>query len=133
MLRCQHMDDMDSTSGQDPVIRRAIQEARLEFAFGSQPMALTLSVILAAMTAGVLEPFTDDLVLFGWFALLTVVNLVRMLQQRAYRRQRASGEPDYDKWDERLFIGCLVSGVIWGLSALLFFPVRADLQFFLAF
>src|SRR5688572_27228070 len=132
MLHCQHS-RMDSPSGQDPVIRRAIQEARLDFAFGSLPLAITFSLVLAAMTAAILEPFVDDAALSGWFAVLAVINGVRLLQQRNYRRRRDSGNIDYGQWEKRLFIGCLGGGVIWGVSAMLFFPERAELQFFLAF
>ena len=111
-------------------IARAVQAARLEFAFNGLPLALVVSVLLAGMTAVMLRGSAAALTLATWFCCLTVVNAVRFAQYRLYRTRQVG---DLTTFDRRLFFGCLASGVVWGSSALLFLPHEPELQFFLAF
>jgi signal transduction histidine kinase len=111
----------------------AVRAARLEFAFGSQPMSLTVAVILAAATAWMLRSPRNELLLLSWFASLVGLNAVRFGQYRQYRRACAAGQPDCERWDRILLVGCLASGAWWGSSAILFLPTEPALQFFLAF
>jgi signal transduction histidine kinase len=111
-------------------IARAVQAARLEFAFNGLPLALVVSVLLAAMTAVMLRGSAASPTLGAWFGCLTAVNAVRFAHCRRYRTRQAR---DLTTFDRRLFFGCLASGAVWGSSALLFLPHAPELQFFLAF
>jgi signal transduction histidine kinase len=114
-------------------IVRAVREARLEFAFNGLPLSLVVSVVLAAMTAIVLRNAATSATLLAWIGCLAAVNAVRLLHYRQYRSRCLQGELDVPAFDRQLLMGCLVSGVVWGASALLFLPRAPELQFFLAF
>jgi len=111
-------------------IARAVQAARLEFAFNGLPLALVVSVLLAGMTAVMLRGSAAGLTLATWLGCLTVVNTVRFAHSRLYRTRQVGNLTTFDR---RLFFGCLASGVVWGSSALLFLPHAPEFQFFLAF
>src|SRR5690242_16098822 len=110
-------------------IARAVQAARLEFAFNGLPLALVVSVLLAGMTAVMLRGSAAAATLAAWFGCLTAVNTVRLVHSRHYRSRRLRAGEDLTTFDRRLFFGCLASGVVWGSSALLFFPNAPELQF----
>lgn len=114
-------------------ITRAVQAARLEFAYNGLPLALIVSVLLAGMTAVMLCGSAASSMLASWFGCLTAVNTVRWVHYRHYRLGRLREGLDLARFDRRLFFGCLASGVVWGSSALLFLPHALELQFFLAF
>jgi signal transduction histidine kinase len=114
-------------------LSESVRAARLEFAFGSQPMSLTVAIVLAALTAWMLRTSGNELRLLGWFASLVGLNGVRFGQYQQYRRACATGQPDCERWDRTLLIGCVASGALWGSSAILFLPTEPALQFFLAF
>jgi len=110
-----------------------VREARLEFAFNGLPLSLVVSVVLAVMTAIVLRNAATSVTLVAWIGCLATVNAVRLLHYRQYRLRRLQGDVDVPAFDRQLLTGCLVSGVVWGSSALLFLPRAPELQFFLAF
>jgi len=112
---------------------RAVQAARLEFAFGGLPMSLVVSVVLAGMTAVMLRAAASWLTLVGWFTCLASVNVVRLFYHRRYRLQRHRGRLSLDAAERWLLMGCFAGGVLWGSSALLFLPEAPEQQFFLAF
>jgi signal transduction histidine kinase len=112
---------------------RAVQAARLEFAFNSLPLSLGVSVVLAGMTAVMLWGSARPLTMLGWFVCLATVNMVRLAHYRHYRASLAARQADLARLDRGLLIGCLAGGVMWGSSALLFLPGAPELQFFLAF
>jgi signal transduction histidine kinase len=124
--------DTAAAPGRSVEIARAVQAARLEFAFNGLPLALVVSVLLAAMTAVMLRGSAASPTLATWFGCLAAVNAVRLAHCRHYRARRLR-EEDLAIFDRRLFAGCLASGVVWGSSALLFLPHAPELQFFLAF
>jgi signal transduction histidine kinase len=104
-------------------IARAVEAARLEFAFNGLPLSLVVSVLLAGMTAVMLRGSAAGPTLIAWLGCLTVVNALRFVSCRDSRSRN----------ERQLFLGCLASGVVWGSSALLFLPHAPELQFFLAF
>jgi signal transduction histidine kinase len=114
-------------------VNRAVQAARLDFAFSGQSVSLIVSVLLAAMTVMMLRAAGAIQLLLSWFVCLASVNAVRLVHTRGYRAASILGDIDLSVWDRRLLIGCLVGGSIWGSSAFLFLPEQPELQFFLAF
>ncbi len=114
-------------------IARAVQAARLEFAFNGLPLALIVSVVLAGMTAVMLRGSAASSTLATWLACLIAVNAVRFVHYRHYRSRHSRDEGTLGAFDRRLFFGYLASGVVWGSAALLFLPHAPELQFFLAF
>jgi signal transduction histidine kinase len=121
------------TSERSAEIARAVQAARLEFAFNGLPLAVVVSVLLAGMTAVMLHGSAASSTLASWFGCLTAVNAVRWLHFRDYRSRSLRDGGYLRICDRRLVLGCLASGVVWGSSALLFLPHAPELQFFLAF
>jgi signal transduction histidine kinase len=114
-------------------VDQAVRAARLEFAFGSQPMSFAVSIVLAAMTVGVLRAPGNEALLLIWFGGLFALNAGRFVHYRHYRADCATGRADLARWDRMLFLGCVAAGSLWGSSAVLFLPTQPALQFFLAF
>lgn len=110
-----------------------MRRERLEFAFSGMPMSLLISVVLAALTAYMLRTAAGLGVLGGWLAVLATLNGLRGLHCRRYWRDVERGGVDYAAYDRELFLSCLIGGLAWGVSALLFLPGAPELQFFLAF
>ena len=97
------------------------------------PMSLAVSVVLAALTAYMLRQSAGEPVLGGWLAALAAINGLRGLHCRRYWRDISRGVVDYTGYERQLLLSCLIGGVVWGASALLFLPKAPELQFFLAF
>ena len=114
-------------------VDQAVRAARLEFAFGSQPMSFAVAIVLAAMTVGVLRAPGNEALLLIWFGGLFALNAGRFVQYRNYQADCATGQADLARWDRVLFLGCVAAGSLWGSSAVLFLPTQPALQFFLAF
>lgn len=118
-----------------PAVDEAVRAARLDIVFGGQPMALTVSVVLAAITVAVMRGAESiaTSALFSWFGVLTVLSALRGWLYRGYRLERKRGIADLPTWEGKFHLGCLAAGAVWGSSALLFFPADTALQVFLAF
>ena len=114
-------------------VEEAVQAARLDMIFGSQPMALLVSVVLAGIALGLLQNKVPALNLRGWFAAMAVVVAVRGGLCRRYRLERRQGTADLDTWERRFYLGAIIAGATWGSCALLIFPQDFTLQGFLAF
>ena len=121
------------TAGSPTQLLEAVRRARLEFAFSGMPMSLAVSVLLAALTAYMLRQSAGWPVLAGWLGVLAAVNILRGVHCQKYWRDFKRGQVDYGAYDQQLLLSCLIGGLIWGASALLFFPRAPELQFFLAF
>ena len=110
-----------------------MRRERLEFAFSGMPMSLVISVVLAALTAYMLRSAAGAAVLGGWLGGLAAINVLRGVHCRRYWRDVRRGGVDDAAYDRQLLLSCLIGGVVWGASALLFLPSAPELQFFLAF
>jgi signal transduction histidine kinase len=114
-------------------VERAVQAARLDMVFGSQPMALAVSVVLATLTVFILAGDVGAARLCIWLAALVLVSAARGWLTHRYRLERGGGLSDLDRWEKRFELGCLFAGSTWGSTALLIFPNAFALQGFLAF
>ena len=133
LLRKARLQELGDSPPEISPLRQIVLAARLEFAFGSQPMALTVAILLGGMLVGILRDASNTPRLAIWFTALCGLNLVRLAQYRRYR-VACSREPlDLARWDRTLIGGCLAAGALWGSSALFFLPAQPALQFFLAF
>jgi signal transduction histidine kinase len=111
----------------------AVRRERLEFAFSGMPVSLAVSVVLAVLTAYMLRSAAGLGVLGGWLGALAAINGLRGLHCRRFWRDVRRGEVDHAAYDRQLLLSCLIGGLVWGASALLFLPSAPELQFFLAF
>lgn len=116
-----------------PALEQAVQAARLDMVFSSQPITLAVSAALAVIVVAVLWPHQQVSHLAIWFSVLLAVNGVRARFCRRYGRERKNGEVNFAAWERRFETGCLLGGAAWGSSALLLFPPEFVLQGFLAF
>lgn len=114
-------------------LEEAVRRERLEFAFSGMPVSLAISVVLAALTAYMLRSAAGLGVLGGWLGALAAINGLRGLHCRRYWWGVRRGDMDYAAYDRQLLLSCLIGGLVWGASALLFLPGAPELQFFLAF
>ena len=95
-----------------PALEQAVQAARLDMVFSSQPMTLAVSVALAVIVVAVLWGHQASAHLAIWFAMLAAVNGVRALVCQRYGRERKAGEVasdvDFAAWERRFETGCLL-------------------------
>lgn len=73
---------LEGAPPEDSAVDQAVRAARFEFAFGSQPMSLTVAIVLAGMTVGVLRAPGNETMLLIWFAGLFALNAARFVQYR---------------------------------------------------
>ncbi|MHC3995054.1 putative bifunctional diguanylate cyclase/phosphodiesterase [Thiomicrolovo sp. ZZH C-3] len=72
----------------------------------------------ASLFIYMLWPVADHTQLTIWYAVLTGITLIRYIDTRRFFRQKT---PQYDAWYLRLYLGVLVSALLWGAVPLLFF------------
>ncbi len=130
------MKESPSSRDTTPAVEQAVRAARLDIVFGGQPMALTVSVTLAAITVAIAAQTTPPSLLYTWFGSIILLSVLRGLLYRRYKgvsRADPSISPDPAIWERRFQLGCLGAGIVWGSSALLVFPADITLQVFVAF
>ena len=94
---------------------------RLRLVYGNFTFMLSGAVLAAAVLVALLYTLTSRTVLFGWLALVVAISLLRHLESRAFARDPGARTPS--EWMRRLHAATVVSGMIWGIGALLFLPL----------
>ncbi|MBV9755572.1 MAG: hypothetical protein JO047_00810 [Alphaproteobacteria bacterium] len=111
---------------------RLIAAERIRAVYDQMPVALATSVVIAGLTAVVLDRPAIRTRLLLWVAAVAVLNLGRLAGWVAFRRamaRRARVLP----WEPALLAGAAVSGLAWGAAGGLLFPPDQAHQLFLAF
>jgi diguanylate cyclase (GGDEF)-like protein len=89
---------------------------------GQLPITIASSIALALLLAGMLWAHGHHLLLAGWIALVVGNSAWRWTLYRSYQRagQRYPGSPS--SFYRRLLTASVTAGLLWGLSALAFYP-----------
>jgi diguanylate cyclase (GGDEF)-like protein len=112
--------------------KRWIELEKLRLTFANLPVALTLSFFSALFLVAILRHVQATAYLVAWIVVTAVINIVRHLQTRKFKRLRDS-EIDIKHWRRRVDIGSAVSGVWWGCGAIILFPTDLPHQVYIAF
>ncbi len=112
-----------------------IEQTRLVYA--NLPTAIGVNLVLALILAYVQRSVIDHAVLYAWLILMIAVSLCRTILVIFWYRNKESGISSILRWRRRFRIGVIASGLIWGISSMLLFPVgniphQAFLSFVLA-
>jgi len=98
---------------------QAVQREQLSAVCASLPQAMGISVIVAALLAGVQSIIVPALTCWSWFAAIVAVNLSRILLLPRARREKNIRT---QFWVHRLELLTMLAGAVWGLSALIMLP-----------
>jgi PAS domain S-box-containing protein len=119
---------------QEETLAHAVRAARLNVAFEGHPLSLTLSVVLATITLGVLWPSGNTAALIVWYAVFLAVTAARLSLFLTHRKLAANATPAVlERLQTQLVTACTVAGASWGLACLIAFPDAPLLRMFLAF
>ena len=94
---------------------------RLRLVYGNFTFMLSAAVVAAAMLVALLYDVASHTVLFGWLALIVTLSVLRHLESRAFERNPLARSAR--EWRRRLDAATLVSGMAWGIGALLILPL----------
>jgi signal transduction histidine kinase len=90
--------------------------------FRQTPIALTVNVVNAGLTALALTPFASEPLPLPWFASVLLVTIGRLALWR--RQRRATAFPERVRYFARLATASsLAAGLSWGIGGALLFPV----------
>jgi signal transduction histidine kinase len=108
-----------------------VDAERIRAVYAQLPLALAVVVINATLVAVVFSPFTSTRGLLCWLGGVYTVAALRMIGCCRYRR--SDQEPaHFSFWVRQSIVGALLSGALWGLGAVVFFPPTDVGQLFLA-
>jgi len=118
---------MDETA-----LERRIYLKKLSFLYGELPKGVFVTLFLGFMLVMILKDVVPAERLVIWYGLTLLVSLLRFAsffyfrsdQNRALRAQRHAN---------LLFLGTLVSGVLWGVSSVYIFPESDELKLIVLF
>ena len=113
-----------------------IEQTRLLYA--NLPTAIGVNVVLALILVYVQRSVIDHALLYGWLVLMIAVSLYRTILVIFWRRHNESESESAISsillWRRKFRIWLIVSGMVWGMSSVLLFPVGDTLhQAFLSF
>lgn len=116
-----------SSVSDDPTKRPQMAAEQVRLLFQGAPVSVTTSTLLAAILAYVQRNAIGIEVVAGWFALIVLVAVARIVLVLVYRRAAAKGAPPSEPWLRQFRLGVLAVGVAWGSAGFLLFPA-GDVQ-----
>ena len=78
----------------------------------------------ASLLVYILWPVADHTQLLFWYAFISGITLIRVVDTSLFFRQKS---PTYSQWYKRLFLGVLFSAMAWGAIPLIFFASVAPI------
>ena len=113
--------------------QKALYAEQVKQLYSNAPVGLLATAINSLVLAVIQRNVTSRPNFIAWFALLAVISLWRYRDIRTFQR-RLSEASDANHWGDRFIVGLALSGVVWGSSAMLLFPMESLAhQTFLAF
>ena len=106
--------------------RRLLQERLIESAYNHLNISVLGIIVNAIVLTYALWDLADNTLLSLWFSLIAGVSLWRFLSARAYRKARAAHSAK--GWQRRFYAGVILSSLLWGSAALLFFIPHQPMQ-----
>ncbi len=94
---------------------------RLRLVYGNFTFMLSAAVLAATVLVTLLYKVGSPAVLLGWLALVVALSVLRYLESRAFERNPLAHTAR--EWRRRLDAATLVSGMVWGIGALLLLPL----------
>jgi diguanylate cyclase (GGDEF)-like protein len=114
--------NLQGTNAQNFDATRWMDSERLRLVYANLPVVLTMSVGCACVLAILLRQAVSGTVLASWLGVGVLISWVRYLDYRWFK-QLPDEVPDPRGWSRRAMLGAGVSGLWWGASAAVLFPV----------
>jgi serine phosphatase RsbU (regulator of sigma subunit)/anti-sigma regulatory factor (Ser/Thr protein kinase) len=78
--------------------------------------------LVAAVTAYLFWARSSQPLVLGWFAYMTLTMFFRLgLVARYSRTEKAAADADYRVWEQRFYVGVILSACGWGIAGTIFF------------
>jgi signal transduction histidine kinase len=90
------------------------------------PAGLIITVVVSAGLAWLVDRSGYPLAALSWLTAMVALNVVRVFNVVAYRRQHAAESLTF--WSNRFFIGAALSGLGWGYAGWAFYPILSELD-----
>ncbi|GAV21009.1 blue-light-activated protein [Mariprofundus micogutta] len=97
-----------------------IMREQLLLLFSQAPQTFASSTIVSAVVTYVLWGHLNALQLAGWFIVICVINITRLVLIRSYRSHAERNGLQPERWLQRFTLITLAAGLTWGGGALLF-------------
>ncbi len=112
----------------------SVLEDRVDLLYRSVPVAVVGTLVLALVLATVQSPLLPTWAVLTWTGLMAASLAWRTGVLLGYRRARAAGRADPDRWLRRFRAATLGGGLSWALASVLMFPAgEVAHQVFLGF
>jgi diguanylate cyclase (GGDEF)-like protein/PAS domain S-box-containing protein len=106
---------------------------QVKLLYKNAPLAYFVSLVNGAILIYIQSAYISKEVIYSWYASLLAVTVGRSYISFLYARMNGSSN-DVEFWNRLYLIGTLLSGCVWGASAIVLFPAEsAAHQLFVAF
>ncbi|MDH3389454.1 MAG: GGDEF domain-containing protein, partial [Gammaproteobacteria bacterium] len=110
-----------------------VKSEQIRILFAAIPASLVTILVVSFILGMVQWTVIDHRTIIAWFAATNLLSLFRLYQFRQYRRLPDT-EPVGDRWQQRVVITSIASGVLWGLGGYFLFAEQSlGHQVFVAF
>jgi len=113
---------LQTTSWEDFDLARWMALEKLRLVWNNLPATLSVTVTCAAVLVGMLRHVAPLHVLAAWFIVAILISLARYRQYLVFRRV-SDGTIDTPLWARKLHVGTAMSGLLWGSTAVVLFPI----------
>jgi len=101
--------------------KRRVHAEQVDMLYEGTGLLLAFNLLSGAVLALVQSLVLPATVVIGWYAILFAVSAARVVLKRFYSRRQSAAGPVF--WERLFLIGVACSGMIWGASAVVLFPV----------
>ncbi|MDX8395821.1 MAG: ATP-binding protein [Mariprofundaceae bacterium] len=117
----------------DSVYKESLKSEQVKLLYAAMPIALLATLVNAIILVAVMWEVTDHYLATIWLSCMISVTLARFVLTLVY--DKANPEPAQARhWELYFSIGSVVTGILWGSTALFLFPESSVMhQVFVAF
>jgi len=125
--------EMSQDNGKSAIAHSKLETEQVALLFEAMPLSILATLFNAGVLLAVEWNQTDHQSALTWLALIITITVARLLLTLFYRQYQA-GKSSRSCWKRCFEAGAIISGAVWGSSALLLFPESSIAhQTFLAF
>lgn len=114
-------------------IAQQIRQEQVRQLFTGLPISLLAIIFIAGGLAVILTPAVDNRLLLAWWCASVLVCLGRLIFYFFYRRRERFAKKGIAFWESGFLLGVVLSGVLWGLTAIILFPDDTFYQVMIGF
>ncbi len=104
-----------------PAVATRVFDAQVGLLYRLAPASLLFSVVAATLVCWLLSDVVDTTMLFGWWCLGLLLNTLRLVLVRAFRRVQTAAI-NTKRWAYLFIVGTGLNGILWGICAVVLLP-----------